>query len=40
MPVLGYRTDAFPGFYLSDSGTTVPWRVESAAEAAAVVSRP
>ncbi len=29
--------DAFPGFYLSDSGHEVPWRVESAAEAAAVV---
>ena len=37
VPVLGYRTDAFPGFYLSDSGHPVPWRVESAAEAARVV---
>ena len=37
VPVLGYRTDRFPGFYLTDSGSTVPWRVESAAEAAAVV---
>ncbi|OFE14826.1 pseudouridine-5-phosphate glycosidase [Humibacillus sp. DSM 29435] len=37
VPVLGYRTDAFPGFYLSDSGHEVPWRVESAAEAARVV---
>ncbi|WP_330476632.1 pseudouridine-5'-phosphate glycosidase [Terrabacter sp. C0L_2] len=37
VPVLGYRTDAFPGFYLSDSGQPVPWRVESAAEAARVV---
>ncbi|MGO4599325.1 pseudouridine-5'-phosphate glycosidase [Terrabacter sp. 2RAF25] len=37
VPVLGYRTDAFPGFYLSDSGQTVPWRVESAEEAARVV---
>ena len=36
VPVLGYRTDRFPGFYLTDSGSTVPWRVESAAEAAAV----
>jgi pseudouridine-5'-phosphate glycosidase len=35
--VLGYRTDRFPGFYLSDSGFPVPWRVESAEEAAAVV---
>ncbi len=37
VPVLGYRTDAFPGFYLSDSGHKVPWRVDSAREAAAVV---
>ncbi len=37
VPVLGYRTDRFPGFYLSDSGFPVPWRVDSAAEAAAVV---
>jgi pseudouridine-5'-phosphate glycosidase len=36
--VLGYRTDAFPGFYLSDSGFPVPWRVDSPAEAAAVVA--
>src|SRR4051794_440854 len=27
--VAGYRTDAFPGFYLTDSGHPVPWRVES-----------
>ncbi len=37
VPVLGYRTDAFPGFYLADSGCAVPWRVDSAAAAAAVV---
>lgn len=37
VPVLGYRTDAFPGFYLADSGYAVPWRVDSAAAAAAVV---
>lgn len=37
VPVLGYRTDAFPGFYLSDSGHEVPWRVESATDAARVV---
>ena len=35
--VLGYRTDRFPGFYLSDSGHPVPWRVDSPAEVAAVV---
>ena len=35
--VLGYRTDAFPGFYLADSGYPLDWRVESAAEVAAVM---
>ena len=35
--VLGYRTDRFPGFYRRDSGYPVPWRVDSAAEAAAVL---
>src|SRR4051812_6961509 len=35
--VLGYRTDTFPAFYLTSSGLPVPWRVESAAEAAAVL---
>lgn len=37
VPVLGYRTDSFPGFYLSDSGHGVPWRVDSPAEVARVV---
>jgi pseudouridine-5'-phosphate glycosidase len=36
--VLGYRTDRFPGFYLTDSGHPVPWRVNSAAEVAELVS--
>jgi pseudouridine-5'-phosphate glycosidase len=35
--VLGYGTDAFPGFYLADSGHPVPWRVDSPDDAAAVV---
>jgi pseudouridine-5'-phosphate glycosidase len=35
--VLGYRTDRFPGFYLADSGFPLHWRVESAAEVAAVL---
>ncbi len=35
--VLGYATDSFPGFYLTDSGYPVPWRVESPEEVAAVV---
>src|SRR4051794_3787049 len=36
VPVLGYRTDAFPGFYRRDSGLPVPWRVDSPEEVAAV----
>ena len=36
--VLGYRTDRFPGFYLTESGFPAPWRVESAAEVAAVAA--
>ncbi|WP_300009263.1 pseudouridine-5'-phosphate glycosidase [Pseudonocardia sp.] len=36
VPVLGYGTDAFPGFYRRDSGHPVPWRVDSPAEVAAV----
>ncbi|WP_252445970.1 pseudouridine-5'-phosphate glycosidase [Pseudonocardia humida] len=35
VPVLGYRTDAFPGFYRRDSGHPVPWRVDEPAQAAA-----
>ena len=36
--VLGYGSDSFPGFYLSDSGHPVTWRVDSPAEVAAVVT--
>jgi pseudouridine-5'-phosphate glycosidase len=36
--VVGYGTDRFPGFYLSDSGHPVPWRVNSAAEVAEIVA--
>jgi pseudouridine-5'-phosphate glycosidase len=35
--VIGYRTDAFPGFYLVDSGHRLDWRVEDASEVAAVM---
>jgi pseudouridine-5'-phosphate glycosidase len=35
--VLGYRTAAFPGFYLADSGYPLDWRVDTAAEVAAVM---
>ncbi|HEX8518797.1 MAG TPA: pseudouridine-5'-phosphate glycosidase [Pseudonocardia sp.] len=36
VPVVGYGTDAFPGFYRRDSGLPVPWRVDRPEEAAAV----
>jgi pseudouridylate synthase len=36
--VLGYRTTAFPGFYLTDSGHSLDWRVDSPDEVAAVMS--
>jgi pseudouridine-5'-phosphate glycosidase len=36
--VIGYRSDRFAGFYLSDSGHPVPWRVDSPGEVAAVAS--
>ena len=36
--VLGFRTDRFPGFYLSDSGFPVPARVETPEEVAAVMA--
>lgn len=39
VPVLGYRTDRFPGFYLTDSGFDVPWRIDDARQAAAVLAR-
>jgi pseudouridine-5'-phosphate glycosidase len=37
VPVLGYRTDRFPAFYLRESEFTVPWRVDDAKQAAAAV---
>jgi pseudouridine-5'-phosphate glycosidase len=38
IPVVGVGTDQFPGFYLSDSGFPVGWRVDTPAEAAAVLA--
>jgi pseudouridine-5'-phosphate glycosidase len=35
--VLGYGTDRFPGFYLTDSGFPVPWRVDTPGEVARVM---
>lgn len=36
VPVLGYRTDRFPAFYLRESDFDVPWRVDDPETAAAV----
>jgi pseudouridine-5'-phosphate glycosidase len=36
--LLGYGTDVFPGFYLSDSGFRVPWRVDSPEEVARIMA--
>jgi pseudouridine-5'-phosphate glycosidase len=38
VPVLGYRTDTFPAFYRRESRFAVPWRVDTPAEAAAVIA--
>ena len=35
--LVGYQTNAFPGFYLTDSGFTIEHRVDSAIEIAAVI---
>ncbi|MFC8568246.1 pseudouridine-5'-phosphate glycosidase [Streptomyces sp. NPDC057245] len=35
--VAGYRTDRFPGFYLSDSGHPVDWRLDGPEQVAAVM---
>jgi pseudouridine-5'-phosphate glycosidase len=37
VPVLGYRTDVLPGFYVRDAGVPVPWRVDSPDEVADVM---
>jgi pseudouridine-5'-phosphate glycosidase len=38
VPVLGYRTDTFPAFYRRESRFPVPWRVDTPAQAAAVIA--
>ena len=35
--LVGYKTNAFPGFYLTDSGFTLEHRVDSPAEIAAII---
>jgi pseudouridine-5'-phosphate glycosidase len=37
--VVGYKTTAFPGFYLTDSGFTIEHQVNSAQEIAAVIAQ-
>ncbi|RZS89372.1 pseudouridine-5'-phosphate glycosidase [Motilibacter rhizosphaerae] len=37
VPVLGFRSRRFPGFYLSDSGYELDWQVDSAEQVADVV---
>lgn len=36
VPIVGYRTNVYPGFYVVDSGFKVPHRVESPAEVATI----
>lgn len=36
--VVGYRTDSFPGFYLTDSGHHLDWQVDTPEQAAAVLA--
>lgn len=38
VPVLGYGCDAFPGFYVRDTGLPVPWRVDVPAQVRAVMA--
>jgi pseudouridine-5'-phosphate glycosidase len=37
VPVVGYRTKHFPGFYLTESGSPLDWSVQSEGEAARVI---
>src|SRR5918993_179507 len=37
VPVVGFRTLRFPGFYLSDSGFSLHWSLQSAEEAARTI---
>jgi len=36
IPVVGYRTNRYPGFYVADSGFALDYRIESPADAAAL----
>jgi len=37
VPVIGYKTNKFPAFWLTDSGYTLDWHLDSAAEIAAAM---
>jgi pseudouridine-5'-phosphate glycosidase len=37
VPVVGFRTNSFPGFYLTDSGSPLDWAVEDEGEAARLI---
>ncbi len=37
VPVVGYRTDTMPGFFVRDSGLPVPWRLDSVEEIVALM---
>jgi pseudouridine-5'-phosphate glycosidase len=37
VPVVGFRTERFPGFYLTDSGSPLDWSVENEEEVARLV---
>ena len=37
VPVVGFRTGRFPGFYLTDSGSPLDWTVEDEEEAAGLI---
>jgi pseudouridine-5'-phosphate glycosidase len=37
VPLVGYRTDRLPGFYVRDAGHPVPWRLDGPDEVAAVM---
>ena len=38
VPVVGFRTRRFPGFYLTDSGSTLDWNVKDKEEAARLIT--
>ena len=38
VPVVGFRTKRFPGFYLTDSGSTLDWDVQDEEEAARLIA--